>query len=184
MKYEIDDKNKALEEVRAWIENPDNEEKYSEILRISHALAEAQYLPAKTLFIEGLYDQRWWWREDSISLLAFHYSLEEHIVDRIRELLLNDPDDNVRMTAASALGSRSTLPDRALLTALQTDPDDLVREVAFGSILELVGVPMRIIFKEQKRVELGEIAPSLDEVRRVVKDAGVEVQPHFLELQG
>ena len=126
-----------------------------------------------TFFVEGLTDKRWWWRQRCISYLAFHYSLEKSIIYRIKDILLNDPDEDVRITAAGALGSISDSPDKALFTALKADPDDLVKRTAFVSILK-ADIPQKIVNKERGRVNSGEIAPSLDEMRRIIGDAGME----------
>ena len=174
---------KLLKKIKAWIAIPDiRREIYVDLYEKSHLLADAQYPPAKSFFVEGLSDNRWWWRQHCISFLAFHYPLEDDIVDKIRDLLLNDPDDNVRMTAASGLGARSYLPDKGLLTAIQADPDDLVREASFTSILHLADVPYHIIFKERKRVESGEIETGIDEIMRILKDAGIDLEPGMLEI--
>ena len=135
-----------------------------------HALAEARYEPAKEFLVERLEDPRWDWRRVSISLLGFHYKLEHHVLEKIRNLLRHDTDSGVRISAASVLGSQGQFPEKTLIHAVGHDPDDLVRASAFSALLALAHVPYRVRMKESKSVRAKQIQPSLDEVKRVFRE--------------
>src|SRR4030066_1801611 len=94
----------TLNFIKKWKTQPFPADYYDDIWRKSHDLAEAQYQPAKEVFIEGLDDPDWLWRHDCVTFLGFHYPLENEVVEKIRDLLLNDPSSDVRIAAASALG--------------------------------------------------------------------------------
>nr|MBA3947892.1 hypothetical protein [Herpetosiphonaceae bacterium] len=112
-----------------------------------HALAEARFPPALDFFVTCLADSRWGWRIDALRCIGFHYQfpVDGAIADKIRQMLLTDVGGfgEVRMTAASVLGRRSTWPDLALETALKTDPDEDVRRVAFAALLTIGGIPYK-----------------------------------------
>jgi hypothetical protein len=149
-----------------------------------HDLADAKYGPAKEFFIERLEDTRWDWRRASISLLGFHYDLEDRIVEKIRSLLMHDTDSGVRISAASVLGSQGQYPERTIVYALEHDESDLVRESAFDALLQLAGVPFRTVRIEVERIKAKEIVPSLDQVRRVLREQNLLSQASLLdELQ-
>lgn len=133
-----------------------------------HKLADAESQPAKEFLIERLQDIRSDWREVSISLLGFHYSLEQVVLNQIRDLLISDPDSGVRIAAASVLGHQSKLPEKSLVQALIHDSDPLVRKTAFSALLKLAGVPHMIRINEVEKVYSGEIYPTLDQVKRIL----------------
>jgi hypothetical protein len=138
-----------------------------------HELADAQYLPAMDFFIHELEDPRWDWRRVSVSLLGFHYKLDQNVIDKIRRLLLNDPDSVVRSGCAAVLGNQLTSPDRVLLVALEKDPDHQVRESAFLAILDLGKVPYKIRQKERKKIQSGEVLPDLKQLQRVFTEENI-----------
>lgn len=140
---------------------------------ICHSLAEARYPPAKDFFVERLENRRWDWRRISVSLLGFHYKLESDLMDKIRYLLIHDPDSGVRIASASVLGHQSKLPERTLVEALGNDPTKLVKEAAFSALLELSGVPYKVKREELSKVQSGEIEPKLDQVLRILVDEGL-----------
>jgi|GEM_PF-4157458 len=133
-----------------------------------HELADIQHEPAKEFFIERLQDVRSDWRAVSISLLGFHYSLEQDVLDQIRKLLFSDPDPSVRIAATSVLGHQSKLPEKSLVQALIHDSKPLVREAAFSALLELADVPYKIRLDELEKIDSGEIRPTLDQVKRIL----------------
>ncbi len=144
-------------------------------------LALAHYEPAKEFFIERLQDERSDWREASLGLLGFDYKLESETLEKIRNLLLEDSDSGVRISAASILGNQGHYPERAVIYALEHDSDDLVRESAFDALLQLAGMPFRAIRKEVERIKSKEIVPSLDQVKRVLREQNMVSQASLLD---
>lgn len=109
-----------------------------------HALAESRYKAAIDLFVEGLGDTNSAWRFAYLADLGFHYDVEDlrpH-VERIRALLLGDPDEDVRRAAASIIGRIASWPDTALLHALAHDPETAVRDASFEALLLQLGFPL------------------------------------------
>lgn len=134
-----------------------------------HLLAEAQYLPAVAFFLACLDDSRADWREDCLTCLGFHYQLppSSQILEKIRQVLLTDPNSFVRLAAASILGSRSTPSDPALIAALHSDPDEDVRFVVFEALLTLHGVPFSQIRSVVERLKKTQSQPTLEAIARV-----------------
>ena len=149
-----------------------------------HELADAQYEPAKEFFIERLDDARSAWRTESISLLGFHYKLDDQVLEKIRALLLHDTDSGVRIVAASVLGSQGRYPEKALLHALDHDSNNLVREFAFSALLELATVPYLVKRKELRRVKSEETSASLEQVKRVLLEQNLFSQAALLDEAG
>lgn len=143
-----------------------------------HAVAEAQYLPAIKFFISCLDNTNSEWRLEGLQDLGYHYQFppDSVITQKIRYLLLNDPDDDVRLAAAFILGIRSVWLDSALMTALCSDPEEHVRYAAFNSFLKLAGVPYRVITREVERAKSGEIPATFEEVERIVTEAGIDIE--------
>jgi hypothetical protein len=133
-----------------------------------HDLADTQHQAAKEFFIERLEDSRSAWREVSISLLGFHYDLEQVVVEKIRALLTSDPVSDVRLAAAGVLGHQSKLPEKALVQALAHDSNLFVRKAAFSSLLELAEVPYKIRLNELEKIDSGEVTPNLEHVKRIL----------------
>jgi hypothetical protein len=171
------DMQRTLDEIIAMRQRADSRPYGDDWARI-HALAEAHYEPARDFFLSGLTDSRAAWRELCLQCLGFHYIFppDGEIAETIRQLLLNDPNDMVRIAAASVLGVRSKWPDPALKHALQVDRNKVVRQAAFAALLNLAKVPYTIVGKEEARVAAGEIRPSWREVQRVITDAGIKLE--------
>jgi hypothetical protein len=171
------DMRRILDEITAMRQRADSSPYGGEWAKI-HDLAEAGYEPARDFFLAGLTDSRADWRELCLQCLGFHYLFppDGEIAETIRQVLLNDPNDMVRIAAASILGIRSKWPDPALQHALQSDRNKVVRQAAFISLLELAKVPYSIVRTEDKRVDTGEIRPSWREVQRVITDAGIKLE--------
>lgn len=148
-----------------------------ELSRRMHQLAEAEYPPALELFQSLLKDADWDWRLEGLQLIGFHYDItsNEKLIKKIRQLLLNDPEDNIRITAASILGIRSQWPDNTLVMALQSDPNQFVRYSAFEALLKLARVPYPMIQKEVNRLEKSETEPTLAEVKRILQEANINL---------
>jgi hypothetical protein len=147
---------------------------------MAHALAEAYYLPAMDFFVSGLNDSDWAWRQNCVQFLGFHYQLNKETVEKIRETLVADPSEDVRMSAASVLGKSSSLPDQALYHALESDLSHFVREAAFESVLELIGLPIKTITREVKRLKAGEIQSTLKWIQFIARRENIEVPEDLL----
>ncbi len=134
----------ALEESLKEVKRARNEGiSRSELRARLHHLAEAHYEPAIAFFRTFLDDSDWDWRLEGVRLLGFHYlfAANSETIGKLKQLLLTDPSDFVRSSAAAALGSqiermsaKPEWPDRALLPAMQADRDEQVRLVAFASL--------------------------------------------------
>jgi len=146
-----------------------------------HNLAVRQYEPAKEFFIERLHDVRPDWRRASVSLLGFHYELEDHILEIIRNLLINDADPGVRISAASVLGSQGRFLENSLVNALVHDPDPFVRRSAFSALLDLAGVPYKVKLEEEDNIRSKKITPSLDQVKRILHEQNLLTKISLLE---
>lgn len=154
---------------------------YSDLWSIAHDLAEDQFEPAIEYFVTGLEDSNWRWREDCIAFLGFHYMyLDKGIIKKFREMLLHDPESSVRLAAAIALGKHSTLPDQALLNAIEYDSNRFVRRSAFESILILSGIYHSKARTYGNRVEKREIQPTIETIRKILVDEGIEIPLDFL----
>jgi HEAT repeat protein len=174
------DIQESLKILKAWNEKT-LEIDYNIVWSISHDLADVQNPVAKDIFVQGLDDSNWRWREDSISLLGFHYPLEDNVLKKIRNMLLIDPSANVRIACVYVLARRSSLPDPALLSALRSDPNHLVRESAFEAILSLAGVSYTRIKHEIKRIKMGELEPELTEIKRIVMEERIKLSEHLFD---
>ncbi|MUL36525.1 hypothetical protein [Gloeocapsopsis dulcis] len=148
------------------------------IWRQMHAVAEAQYLPAIDFFISCLDDVNSRWRLEGLQDVGYHYHFppDSPITEKIRQLLLSDPNDDIRLAAASILGIRSVWLDPALVTALNSDPEKYVRYVAFNSLLTLAGVPYLVVKREEERAKSGEIPATFEQVKRIVAEAGIDIE--------
>lgn len=161
-------------------ENPANfnKQELRTLKRQLHQLAESKSLPAKEFFISCLSDADSDWRLAGLRNLGFHYSFDpvSEICTQIRTLLLEDTDDDVRSCAALVLGNRSQRLDPALLKALQSDPSEYVRGSAFEALIGLVGVPFVVTLGIGQRVTDGEIEPTLEEVKRIAAEYGIDIE--------
>ena len=173
----LEEMQQALAQAQVARDNPEPGHKELDKVRWQmHDLAEAQYQPAIEFFASCFDHEYSEWRLASVRDVGFHYPLtpDSPVTEKIRQLLLNDPDDGVRHAAAFVLSSRSRWPDSALSTALYCDPDDYVRNAAFQALLELAGVPYLVACREYRRAKSGEIQPTWDEIKRIVIEAGID----------
>lgn len=173
------DIQRLLDTLKAW-KGGKIELDHSSAWKMAHSLAEDHYLPAMDFFIAGLNDSDWVWRQDCVQFLGFHYQLDREMVKKIRETLITDPSEEVRMSAASVLGRRSNLPDQALYHALESDPSHFVREAAFESVLGLIGIQYNAINREIKRLKAGDIQPTLDYVKQIARSENIELSRDVL----
>jgi hypothetical protein len=141
-----------------------------------HALADGQDPSAKEFLVERLSDARIAWREVGVSLLGFHYKLDDQILNKIRELLLHDSDSGVRISAASVLGSQGKFPEETLITALDSDPGEDVRRCAFDAHLDLAEIPWMDRRREELRIKSNEIIPDLNQIKRVLLEHNKEAE--------
>jgi HEAT repeat protein len=138
-------------------------------------LADAGYEPAKALFVEGLDDPDWSWRLDCLTNLGFHYSLapDGELMDKVRQMLLTDPSEMIRLSAPFVLANQSTWGDPALLAALQADPEPVVRRSVFDALLRMAGLSFAQSEQQIERIDRGEIEPTWEELQRVLAAAGL-----------
>lgn len=177
----LDDLKRHFEELKA-ASLQDDARAYGTQLWVSwHKLAEDAYPPAKEFLEARLDDPRFDWRELSVSLLGFHFALEDRILEKIRYILLHDADSTVRGSAASVLGSQGKFPESALINALRHDTSRLMRATAFFALLELSGVPYETILDARRSVKSEEIIPSVDQLKRVLRDHHLEQNLRLLE---
>lgn len=159
----------------------------ADIWAICHDLAEAQYPPALNFFIEGLNDTAWDWRQRCLQMIGFHYDIppNSEVIGKVRKMLESDPDGNVRMTAANVLGAISVLPDLSLVSALNSDSDWFVRRSAYLALLQLAGVEYEVYLREDERFnyESEEIEPTLKDVKRILKEEGIEISANSLGFE-
>lgn len=112
-------------------------------------------------------------------MVGFHYdfSTDDVVKDKLRYLLLHDEDDSIRCAAASSLRRGTKWPEKALFTALQTDNDPDVRQVAFLALLEHGGMPFSMYTKTSKKLSDGEIEPTLTSLKEMLHS--LNLNPEF-----
>lgn len=176
-----EDYQEILEKIKVYAGQPESRIYGTDYFRLCHKLAEAHYYPAKVFFGMLMDDPRPAWRKESIRLLGFHFKLEEDLLSKIRSLAINDPDDSVRMTAVSVIGSQGKMPEQVLKKSIELDPDPFVREAAFDAILNLCGVPYKITVGEVKKVKDGLIQPNLKEIKKILLRENLTDCLEFLE---
>lgn len=167
--------NKKLDSVNAAKElelalNSDSSAKATMWWGVMHSLAESQYLPVIPLFAKCLEHRDWVWRVQCLECLGFHYEIQsdEKLMEKVRQLLLNDPNSDVRMTAASILGIRSTWLDKTLVQALNTDEDYFVKEAAFDALLKLAQIPFPSRVEIVNLLKEGKRQPTVEYLEEVV----------------
>jgi hypothetical protein len=149
----------------------------SEVWPIMHELAEAQFLPAKSLFADFLEDEDWRWREEGINLLGFHFDLEndQEILDTFRRFLESDPETSIRISAANALASQTSWPELSLFKAIEVEIDEHVRRAIFGAILSQAGLPPYRLLEEEKKLKGKANLFDLKEVKRILVSEGINL---------
>ncbi len=138
---EVEDPDAVLAEARQALSQGRSIYK-DNLWRPLHALAEARDEKAKAFFAEVMKTAKGGdWRLEAVRDIGFHYDLSDDapIVAQIREML-NDPDEDVRMAAASVLGIQSSWPDHDLYRVMTQDPNKFVRGSAFDALLNLSGI--------------------------------------------
>jgi hypothetical protein len=89
-----------------------------------------------------LADPRPWVKHMALNVLGFHWGLPQY-KDRFEEMLLTDPGEHVRSTAAAVLGAvlegtRDKVAARLLITKIKDDSESsLVRQSAYTALLEI-----------------------------------------------
>jgi HEAT repeat protein len=179
---ELKSMNEKLELLRESVKDPDTRVFGSGLWIICHNLADAGCLPAKAIFIDMLDDPRWDWRRTCVSLLGFHYKLEQKTLNKIRELLLNDPDSGVRIVSAYTLGNQAKLPEKTLISAMENDQNELVREAAFSALLNLANVPYKTRRKKIKQNRDRDVPPSLTQIKSILKEENKLSELELFEL--
>lgn len=169
---EINDPNAVLAEARYALSEGRIIYENKLWLRL-HALAEAQDEKAKAFFVEVMQtaeDSEW--RLEMLRDIGFHYDLSDDpaIVRQIREMLLSDPDEDVRNAAAIILGGQSSWPDRALYWAMLNDAHNGVRLSAFESLLTLSGMNYKEYTDAYVQAKAGKISITPESLKALVGD--------------
>lgn len=164
-----EDLARVLEELKRIAGKPESKVFGSGLYWKLHALAKIHYLPARDFFIENLDSLKWDWRKASVTLLGFHYQLDRKTLDKIRSLLLIDPESGVRIAAAYTLGNQSQLPDKSLYQALIHDKNPLVRESTYFALLKLSGLSRDKRSREEKDVHTGKVSPNVENLKKVLE---------------
>jgi HEAT repeat protein len=143
----------------------------SELWEELHALAEAGHSAAMPLFESMLDDPEWPWRQLGIQLLGFHFRFKDNdpFLARLRDVLASDPEPQVRISAAFALGGQTRWQEKCLVDALEKDGDEDVRLSAFSALLRQGGVSPKSILKYEKDVERGELGLTIETVKDIVR---------------
>ena len=129
-----------LKLLRKYKEDPDfPREKSRHESRLMEALGNAVYEPAIDFFFQCLDDENWFWREYSLKALGWYYEWSSGgpFAIKVRELLLNDPDLDIRKKAAFVTGLISNFPNADLINILKHEPDWDLRYSAFTALISL-----------------------------------------------
>jgi hypothetical protein len=164
-----DNPKTLLEKLREAIAIPDADpERY--YLSNMHILAEAQDMDAFPIFVKLLSDERPDWVRYALEAIGFHYRLDPQgeVVHKVRQLLLNHHDENVRTTATFVLASKSRWPDFALLHALEEDDSIFVRYSVLNALLDLARFPYRLREEHLARLEKGKVSPTVATLKEIL----------------
>lgn len=152
-----------------------------ELWQKMHSLAAEEYLPAIDFFLDALTDPDPKIRIYAIECLGFHYvfAADSLVMQRLRSLLQYDPDENVRLSAAGALGSQlrhsrlgpAVWPDPSLAVALKLDADEHVRRAAFSALLDQARLPPDQVMLVYNKLTTGELHPTFAEAERIIAGA-------------
>ncbi len=172
----------VLDEVRAIpTDTPLEPEETRAIYRRLHDLAERRFAPARAFCASCLARLDAEWRSIAVMCLH-HYDLDDApaLLDRLRWMLGNEPDSDVRIWIAGILGAQPTgadaWPDRALARALDDDPNFQVRANAFRGLIETAGIPYPQAQQALQQMERGEIPITWAAIERIVAAAQGDTQ--------
>lgn len=172
-----------LTRIRGTMTNTPLEEDESEaIYQQLHDLAEQQFAPARTFCESRLCSVDAAWRLIAVQCL-FHYDLSDSpaLLTKVRWLLANDPDSDVRIWLSGILGAQHTeadaWPDAALVRVLAEDPVIQVRFNAFRELLLSSRIPYARALQVFQQFERGEIQPTWAELERIVTTKQDATQP-------
>ena len=119
--------------------------------QVAHPLAEKRYEPLRKFLIELLESPNEIFRLNAVHLLGGHWPEKQDIGEKLTELLINDPNDDVRMLSASALSHIRYTESRATLLQCINDPKEVsfVKDSCIDAIRILDGTPQLQILQEQ-----------------------------------
>lgn len=146
-----------------------------------HDLAAERSAPARTFFESLLAHLDAEWRLIAVQCLS-HYELADSpgLLDRMRQMLANDPDGHVRIWLAGILGRRynqvRAWPEEALINVLDNDPNLSVRANAFRGLLDNAPIPYATAQEAMSALDREEFPPTWEEVERIVAAAQGDMQ--------
>lgn len=163
--------DKLLQKAKSWSitadDKKDIERLYRDILtnRVPNELLDtaiyifgpAGYFKAVPFVVSLLDHEDFLLRSTAVKVIAFHWQMKSH-VDKIIEMLLNDPDEDVRTWAATGLGvSFRGNRNKKLLTILRgvvtNDTNSYVQISAYEAMLAIIGYKGREISLLMEGVE-------------------------------
>lgn len=123
----------------------------NEFYQLAHPLCEEHYEPLRQFLIKLLDSPNDGIRLQTTHLLNTHWPEKQDIGEKLIELLLNDPDDSVRMIAGSGLGSIKYVKALKVLNQVANNPmeEEHVRNACIDSIRVLQGTPLLQIIRER-----------------------------------
>ena len=123
----------------------------SKFYQIAHPLAEKRYEPLRKFLIELLESPNEICRLNAVRLLGGHWPEKQDIGEKLIELLINDPNDDVRMLSASALSHIKYVKSRTVLWQCLNNPKEVsfVKDSCIDAIRILDGTPQLQILQEQ-----------------------------------
>jgi hypothetical protein len=136
--------------------------KSDQIKKAIYDLANAKYAPAQPLILQMLDSDDSSWRRAALSGLARWDEWSPEVIERMRKVVVDDDDEDVRGAAAGILGANNnSWPDPSLQRALEKDPSRRVRESALESALLLNGLTWPEVQGALADVRAGNVEPSL-----------------------
>jgi len=130
----------------------------------------ANYEPAKALFRAMLDHKKERFRTRALNHLQLMRDLssDDELLEKVRDVVVNDPEELTRSAAALLLAAHSRWPDEGLKRALEKETDPQTKEGIFLSILQLM---TSWDFADAKRSDVtgGDIALSMESATKLAE---------------